>query len=69
MPAYKNEFGRPAHYDHDIRRANRKLGTLRVKPGGLLWKPKGQQKFYSVSLEQFEKWITSSAAGANRTGS
>jgi hypothetical protein len=49
--------------------ANGKLGTLRVKPGGLLWKPKRQQKFYSVSLEQFEAWITNSATGAKRTGS
>jgi hypothetical protein len=40
-----------------------------VKPGGLLWKPKRQQKFYSVSLEQFEAWITNSATGAKRTGS
>ena len=69
MPAYKNEFGRPAHYDHEILCAKGKLGTLRVKPGGLLWKPKRQQKFYSVSLEQFEAWITNSATGAKRTRS
>ena len=68
MPAYKNEFGRPAHYDHEILCATGKLGTLRVKPGGLLWKPKGQQKFYSVSLEQFKEWITNPATGARRIG-
>jgi len=31
MPAYKNEFGRPAHHDHEILRGKGKLGTLRVK--------------------------------------
>ncbi len=60
MPAYKNEFARPDHYEHEIITDGKKIGTLRVKPVGLLWKPAGQQKYYSVTLEQFTGWITES---------
>ena len=52
MPAYKNQFVRPDHYDHEILCSNGakpKVGTIRVKPGGILWKPVGQQRFYSVN--------------------
>ncbi len=69
MPAYKNEFARPDHYEHEILSDGKKVGTLRVKPGGILWKPSGQHRFYSVNLERFADWITASATGATRTGS
>ena len=73
MPAYKNQFSRPTYYDHDILDENGgKIGTLRVKPTGVLWQPKGAKgpkKFYSIALSQFAKWITSDEAGARRTKS
>ena len=69
MPTYKNEFSRPDHYEHEIQSDGKKIGTLRVKPGGLLWKPVGQHKFYSVSLDQFQTWIIHPETNAKRVGS
>ena len=57
MPSYKNEFGRPSLYDHDIVDEDGKVGTIRVKPSGIAWKPKNGQKFYSISLTKFADWI------------
>ena len=70
MPAYKNQFGRPKYYDHEIlNEKGNKIGTLRVKPTGVLWKPRSQQKFYGVPLDKFKGWITDSATEASRTKS
>jgi len=67
MPAYKNQFSRPKYYDHGIldERGN-KIGTLRVKPTGVLWKPKNAQKFHSVSLKNFIEWITDKKTSGSR---
>jgi len=70
MPNYKNQFSRPMCVDHEIISASgQKIGLLRVKPSGLLWKPVNQQKFYSISLDQFTTWITNTASGAQRSSS
>ncbi len=70
MPRYKNQFQRPTHQDHHIRDANnKKIGTLRVKPTGVAWKPANKQKFYSVSLDDFTDWITKPSTGASQTSS
>ncbi len=45
------------------------IGTIRVKPSTILWKPAGQQKFYAVTLDTFAKWITSAGANAERVKS
>lgn len=50
-------------------RLGRKIGTLRVKPVAVLWKPANEQKFYSVSLDWFSKWITDPKTEAKRTKS
>lgn len=34
-----------------------KVGTIRVKPSGLHWKPKGKQSWYGVSIEEFAEFI------------
>ncbi len=58
MPRYNNSFAQPAYHDHTINDADgKKIGTLRVKPSGVLWKPANQQKFFSVSLDEFRPWI------------
>lgn len=58
MPTYKNQFGRPSFYDHDILDdSGKKVGTVRVKPSTIAWKPSNKQKFHSVALAEFEKWI------------
>lgn len=36
----------------------RVIGTIRIKPSGILWKPSGKGSYLSVSLEVFHKWIT-----------
>jgi len=45
------------------------FGVIRIKPSGVLWKPKGVEKFYSVSLSVFTQWITDPATKAARTKS
>ena len=71
MPDYNNKFATPAHIEETIVDATTgaTIGTIRVKPSGLLWKPKGQRKYYQVSLDTFTAWITNAATGASRTGS
>lgn len=66
--AYKNSFYEPTRVDHPILGRDKKLiGTLRVKPSGLLWKAKGRGKFYRVELKSFTDWITAPSTGATRT--
>jgi len=70
MPKYNNQFVRPHHYDHDIvNEKGSKVGTIRVKPTGVLWKPKSAMKFYAVPLDRFVEWITGDQAKASRTKS
>ena len=53
-----NEFRRPQFHDHEIIDGDgNKVGDIRVKPSGVLWAPKGSQKWYRVTLEQFAVWI------------
>jgi hypothetical protein len=69
VPKYKNQFKEQTYYDHTIVGSDgKKVGTLRIKPSSVLWKPKSQQQFYSVPLEEFAEWITSNAS-AKKTGS
>ncbi len=70
MPGYKNYFAFPDHQDFVIKDENgRIVGTLRVKPSGLSWKPKSSQQFYTVSLDQFNDWVTDPQTNAKRTKS
>ncbi len=70
MPKYNNQFARPEYYDHEIRDSDdKKIGTVRVKPTGVLWKPVNGQKFFSVPLEKFITWITDSSTQASKTKS
>jgi hypothetical protein len=70
MPKYMNQFARPVHYDHDILDENdKKVGTLRVKPTSVLWKPAHARKFFNVSLDRFADWISDPATKARQTKS
>lgn len=71
MPAYTNEFSEPEYYDHVIHEndGGKRIGTLRIKPVAVLWKPANSHKFYKVSLKKFTEWITDSETGARRTES
>jgi hypothetical protein len=71
MPTYTKQFARPEYQDHDIQKnsSGQKIGTIRVKPVSVLWKPANAPKFYSVSLEKFAEWIMAPSTGAFRTRS
>ncbi len=70
MPSYNNQFTSPAYIEETINdSAGKVIGKIRIKPSSVLWKPKNQQKFYSVSLDQFADWITNPATKAGRTSS
>ena len=65
MPKYKNAFTSPDFVEETITDGNGNIvGTIRIKPSGVLWKPKGKQKFLSVPLETFKHWITDPATKA-----
>jgi hypothetical protein len=71
MPDYVNKFVTPSFVEETVINATTSviIGTIRVKPSGVLWKPKGQRKYYAVNLDQFIGWITAPSTGADRTGS
>ncbi len=70
MPRYINKFKAPAFTEETILTRNgRVIGTIRIKPGTVLWRPRGQGQFYSVSLDSFTQWITDPNTRARRTGS
>lgn len=67
MPEYKNSFRAPEHIEETIvDEIGSVVGKLRIKPSGVLWKPKNQQKYYRKSLEDFTDWITDPATKATR---
>jgi len=69
MPVYRNKFASPTFVQETILDGRGgKIGDIRIKPSSVLWKPRGEHKYYSVSLERFATWITSSSCNANRTG-
>jgi len=70
MPKYNNSFTAPSHIEETVVDKNDKIvGTIRVKPSSVLWKPKGQQRFFCVSLADFAAWITNPTTGADKTSS
>jgi len=70
MPKYSNEFASPMYREETIRNQEGKtVGTVRIKPSGVLWKPGAGSKYYSVSLDKFTQWITDPNTNATRTKS
>lgn len=70
MPKYANQFARPQYYEHEIvDEKGKKIGTVRIKPGSVQWKPANAQKFYGVSLDRFAQWMKDPSTGANQTKS
>lgn len=68
MPKYRNRFVSPDYVEHRIADESGKLiGTLRVKPVAVLWKPRGKREFFSVGLNGFVDWITDPATKAKKT--
>ncbi|MDF9833766.1 hypothetical protein M2103_001999 [Ereboglobus sp. PH5-5] len=71
MPDYVNTFITPSYIEEIItkKETGKVVGTIRIKPSGLLWKPAGARSYYSVSLDTFTTWITSSATAAAKVKS
>jgi hypothetical protein len=59
MPASTKKFLAPKSYDYEIgdAKTEAKFGELRIKPSSILWKGKSEQKYHSVSLDDFVAWI------------
>lgn len=70
MPTYKFRFKAPEHVEQVIVNGDSNvIGTVRLKPSGISWKPKGKHKFLTVSLDEFHDWITDPATSARETRS
>jgi len=70
MPGYNNRFASQEFVEERVLdQKGNVVGTIRIKPSGVLWKPKGAGKFYSVPLSTFIDWITNDTTGASRTKS
>jgi hypothetical protein len=67
MPEYKNRFASPNFLEETILgQEGNKIGAIRIKPSSVLWKPKGERQFYSVTLDDFADWITDPSTCAVR---
>lgn len=69
MPKYNNSFSSPKYIEETIVNDDGVVGYIRIKPSGILWKPKGERKYFSVPLERFTDWITAPKTKAGRTSS
>ena len=69
MPKYNNSFRSPTYIEETILNEQGIVGTVRVKPSGILWRPKGAQKFYAISLDKFTQWISDQKTAAKKTSS
>ncbi len=62
-----NSFRSPAFTEETIvDESGLVVGHIRLKPSGILWKPKGNGKYYSVPIDKFEDWITDPKTKASR---
>ncbi len=68
MPKYKNRFVSPEFMERKIvtEEGNEVVGTIRVKPVSISWKPKGRAEYLTVRLEDFVAWITDPATRAKK---
>ncbi len=67
MPKYVNRFSSPEYLEETIVNDTGTVGTVRVKPSNILWKPSGAQKYFNVSMEAFVAWITDPKTKARKT--
>ncbi len=54
----KNNFRPGKFYDFEIvNEFNKIIGKIRIKPSGILWKPKGSHYWLGVNLEKFATFM------------
>ena len=59
MPKYNNTFRGHVYIEETILSEKGGIvGHIRIKPGRVLWKPRGSQQYFSVGLDRFMEWIT-----------
>jgi hypothetical protein len=67
MGRKKNVFKVPPYLEQSILGGNgRPVGTIRLKPDSVGWKPRGTSTFYTVGLDQFADWIRDSETKAKK---
>jgi len=54
--AGRKTFGAPLSQDFTIKDSSGVIGHLRVKPNAVAWKPKSQQKYDQITLDQLAKF-------------
>jgi len=62
-------FGLAVSQDYQILEGGQVFGTLRVRPSGLLWKPKGAKgakAWFSIRIEDFADFAIRRGAKADR---
>jgi hypothetical protein len=70
MPSYVRKFASQSFVEQMILDTNdRVYGSIRIKPSSVQWKPKNQNKFYTVPLDSFVQWIMAPSTCARRTKS
>jgi hypothetical protein len=70
MPKYNNSFKSPTYLEETILDdSGATVGTVRLKPSSVLWKPANAQKFFSIPLDEFVTWISTPSTGATKTKS
>jgi len=53
-----NSFKPSKYEDHEIVDDNNKVvGTVRVKPSGILWSPKGSHSWLGINLDKFQEFM------------
>lgn len=58
MPDYDGRLRTPAHLDQAfLDREGKVKGTIRPKPGRVLWSVNKGKSWYSVGLRDFEAWM------------
>ena len=50
-------FGARKFEDFQIKENRRVVGTLRVKPGGLLWAPSRSRRWYRIGMDAFSTYM------------
>ena len=67
VPKYTATFRKPEYVEVEVMdNGTRKVGTIRLKPVAVCWKPANASYFHTVSMDKFVEWITSEEAGARR---
>ena len=70
MPKYNYQFKSPAYTQEEIMDdSGKKLGTIRVKPVSIAWKPANAREYLTVPMDDFIVWNKSKQSGAKATKS